>query len=441
MRNKKLTIFMVSVIVILFSGVNVNAAKSIKYFVMVPPEQMLENVKKIAVLDFVGARNYHRSDDGKKASDYIVAALLKKDRGIHVIEKAVSGFLKKEGLVRKGSLFSKVLGKGKEGKTFQQGFSTDFYEICERSRVSQILEEQAFSNSGIVNEDQAAELGKVLGVDAVISGDVTVTTEKKRYYSKSSKEYFYMNEAAATLSMRIVGVSTGKIIGQKVATRKVSEYADDSPMDVVKEEAIKAAATDLVFYFAPSFKLEKIKFQLLTSAQHKNAGKKALKYLERSEFGRSLAIYTSIVEKDPYNHKAVYMQGLLYELACNYDKALERYNMAYQIFDESDVYHKAIERIENQKAMWRVLNENDIHMIVKDLSLTENQIANAGAQKIKLKGDGKIRIPVYTSPGKGDVLVKIPGGLSVDLIARENNFYKVKLITGQEGYIHTGDIK
>ncbi len=441
MKNKTLSVLLGCVLLILCSGVHVNAAKSIKYFVLTPPEQMLENVKKIAVLDFSGARGRSLSEDGKKASDYIVAALLKKDRGIHVIEKAVSGFLKKEGIVRKGSLFDKVLGKGSEGKTFQQGFSADFYEISERSRINQIIEEQKFSNSGMVDADQAAELGKVLGVDAVISGNVAVTAERKRYYSKASKEYFYMNEASATLSMRIVGISSGRVIGQKVATRKVSVPAAENPVDIVKEEAVKAAAVDLVLYFAPSFRLEKIKFQVLKSRRHKSAGKKAVKFLERGEFGKSLAIYSSIVEKDPYNHKAVYMQGVLYELACNYDKALERYHMAYQIFDESDAYHHAVERVEGQKTMWRVLNKHDIHMKVMDLSVSEGQVAGAGGRKIKLKGNSKDRVSVYAEPGSGNVLVKVPGGLNLDVVAREKDFYKVKLITGQEGYVSMKDAK
>jgi hypothetical protein len=250
-----------------------------------------------------------------------------------------------------------------------------------------------------------------------------------------------MHEATTTLSMRIVEVSSGKIIGQKVATRKVSELADESPMNVVEDEAIKAASHDLVFYFAPSFKLEKLKFQILKSKQHKKAGKKAIKFLERGEFGKSLAIYSSIVSQDPYSHKAVYMQGLLYELACNYDKSLERYNMSYQIFDESDVYHNAINRVDSQKAMWRVLNQHDIHMTVMDLSVSKGQLADAGAQKLKLKGNSKSRVLVYASPDKSNVLMKIPGGLSVNLISRERDFYKVKLITGKEGYIHIKDAK
>jgi len=440
MTKQKLVIYSASIILMFISSLYINAAKSIKYFVLAPPEQMLEDVKKIAVLDFSSIGSYRR-DDGRKASDYMVASLLKKDRGIHAVEKGISRFLKKEILVSKKSIFNKILGKGSEGKTFQQGINTDFYDISERSRIKKVIEEQNFSNSGMVDQNQAAELGKVLGVDAVISGNVKVNTEKKRYYNKISKEYFYINEAAATLSMRIVGVSSGKILGQKVTVKTVAELADEFPMDIVKDEAIKAAANDLVFYFAPSFRLEKIKFQVLKSKQHKKASKKAIHLLEKGEFGRSLAIYSSIVNKDTYNHKAIYMQGLLYELACNYDKALERYNMAYRIFDESDLYYKSIERVEEQKSMWKVLNKHDIFLTVMDLELSEKQLASANRPKVKLKGDCKIRIPVFMSPENSNVLMKIPGGISLDLINRESDFYKVKLVTGQEGYIHIKDVK
>jgi tetratricopeptide (TPR) repeat protein len=410
---------------ILFYGVNLKAAKSVKFFVLVPPEQVLENVEKIAVLDFLDAGSYYRSDDGQKASDYIVASLLEKDRGIHFVTKdSLGGFL---------------LGKGSEGKTYQKGFTTDFYSVAERSRIKKVLEEQNFSLSGNVSEEQAAELGKILGVDVVISGTVEVTSGQKIYYDKIFKKYYKKNEAAATLSMRMVGVNSGRIIGQKMATRMVSELADQIPINIVRDAALKAAANELVFYFAPSFRLEKIKLQVLKSKQHKSASKKAIKFLERGEFAKSLAIYTAIVNEDPYNHKAVFMQGVLYELACNYDKALEKYNMAYQIFDDTDVYHKAIIRVKGQKDMWKVLNKNNIHMTVMDLGVSKGQIANAGIHRVKLKGNSKIRIPVYASPGQGDVLMKVPGGISLDLISTENGFYKVKLFTGKQGYIHMKD--
>ncbi|MCP5103451.1 MAG: hypothetical protein GY950_08740, partial [bacterium] len=321
-----------------------------------------------------------------------------------------------------------VFGKNIKGRTFQEGVTTDFYEVVERSRIQGVLKEQDFSNSGMVDPEQAAQLGKVLGVDAVIFGTGEVSAHN-RY------------QATATLSMRIVDTNTAKILGQKVIT-KITRLSSEAPStEAVREKAIEEAANEAVMYFTPFFSLQKINFQQLKRKEYKADSKKAIKFLGRGELHKSLAIYTSIVDRDPYNHKAVYMQGVVYELASNYDKALERYNMAYQVFDESDQYHEAIVRTESQQNLWKILNRNGVRMNIKNLLLSKREVEDAGKRKIRIKGNSKTRVPVYDSPGKGTILMKIPGGLSMPLIDRESDFYKVKLITGEEGYIHVKDAR
>ena|GEM_PF-406424 len=458
MKNKRLSIFFVSFVVIICLGVRPVSAKSIKFFVLSPPEQPLEDVKKIAVPDFVDARTHYRSLDGERAAAYTIEGLLEKGRGIHSVNR---GIFRKDGA----------------GKTYQHGFETDFYTIAERSRINKIIQEQRFSHSGLVDEKQAAKLGKILGVDAIIIGTADVTANKQRCYDKSEKVYYNKYDAAATLSMRIIEVNSGEIIGQKEVTKTecVREDIEDSKsskkepkkknfwstvdnvidavgknqdtkrkvlsLDSMKKDAISSAAYELVLYFAPSFRLEKIELKSLKAKECKKKGKRAITCLQRDEFADSLAIYTAIVEKDPYNHRAIYMQGVIYELVCNYEKALERYNMAYQIYNESKDYHRAIERVEGQKTLWAQLNKIGIEMDVIELSVSGEEIADASKKEIILKSSSKIRIPVYDSPGKNEIIMKVPGGISLDVISNEKDFYKVKLITGQEGYIHIKDVK
>ncbi len=47
------------------------------------------------------------------------------------------------------------------------------YNLIERSQVQQILQEQSFSHSGAIDPGTAEQLGKVLGVNALILGTVT----------------------------------------------------------------------------------------------------------------------------------------------------------------------------------------------------------------------------------------------------------------------------
>lgn len=449
MKRKNLLIFIVSLVLVLFSSGRLDAARSIEFFVLVPPEQMLENVSKIAVLDFTGTSRYWRVADGIKASDYIVEFLLEKSRGIHDIQKEGtldklaplsrkwSGKLKRnEGKI---GAISKILRFGKkkkkffdgktiEGRTFQEGVTTDFYELVERSRVQQVLKEQNFSNSDLVDPEQAAQLGKILGVDAVVFGSGEVSE-------------YYRYRATVTLSMRIVEVKSAKILGQKVVTKTVGYSSEVPTGEAVREKAVEEAAREVVIYFTPSFSLQKIDFQELKLKKYKSDSQKAIKLLGRGDLGRALAIYTSIVDRDPYNHRALYMQGVVYELASNYNQALERYNMAYQVYDEADQYHEAIVRTEGQQNLWKVLNRNGRRIPVKNLLLSKGEVENAGKSKVKLKGTSKIRIPVYASPGNNEVMMNVPGGISMELVSVENNFFKVKLIKGKEGYVNSKDVK
>jgi tetratricopeptide (TPR) repeat protein len=449
MERKNLLIFIVSLVLVVLSSGRLGAARSIEFFVLVPPEQMLENVRKVAVLDFIGTGRYWRVADGIKASDYIVASLLEKSRGMHDIQKEstldkLSPLNRKWGRKwnrNKGKIrvLSKLLPFGKKakkivngenikGRTFQDGVTTDFYEVVERSRIQQVLKEQNFSNSDLVDPEQAAQLGKILGVDAVIFGSGEVSE-------------YYRYRATVTLSMRIVEVKSAKILGQKVVTKTVGYSSEVPTGEAVREKAIEEAAREAVIYFTPCFSLQKIDFQKLKLKKYRSDSQKAMELLERGDLGRALAIYTSIVDRDPYNHRALYMQGVVYELASDYDRALEQYNMAYQVFDEADQYHEAIIRTEGQQNLWKVLNRNGVPIPTRNLLLSKRELERAGKPKVRLKGNSKIRIPVYTSPGNSEVMMNVPGGISMELISVENNFFKVKLITGKEGYVNNKDVE
>ena len=49
----------------------------------------------------------------------------------------------------------------------------DDLKILERSAIDKVIEEQKMQVSGVVDESTAVELGKLVGADAVLLGDVT----------------------------------------------------------------------------------------------------------------------------------------------------------------------------------------------------------------------------------------------------------------------------
>ncbi len=97
------------------------------------------------------------------------------------------------------------------------------YSVIERERMDQILKEQNFSNSDRANPNSAAKLGQILGVDAIIVGDITQFGNETKNQNVggaggglgrfglggvSHKE----SKAIVTIDARIVNIDTAEIL-------------------------------------------------------------------------------------------------------------------------------------------------------------------------------------------------------------------------------------
>lgn len=56
--------------------------------------------------------------------------------------------------------------------------------IIERSRIDEVLKEQQFSSTGLVDAATAARIGKILSVEAVIIGTITITNNEVEYIAR-----------------------------------------------------------------------------------------------------------------------------------------------------------------------------------------------------------------------------------------------------------------
>lgn len=89
------------------------------------------------------------------------------------------------------------------------------YIVLERSKVEQIIGEQNLGASGRVDASTAAQIGKLLGADAVIIGTITKFNVEQ---SESGLSIFGFgenkekNKAIVQITSRLVGTSTGEIL-------------------------------------------------------------------------------------------------------------------------------------------------------------------------------------------------------------------------------------
>lgn len=75
------------------------------------------------------------------------------------------------------------IGKGVADMIVDHLVNDGTYSVIERSRLDAVLAEQNFSNSDRANSASAAQIGKVLGVDAIVVGSITQFGVEKKGFS------------------------------------------------------------------------------------------------------------------------------------------------------------------------------------------------------------------------------------------------------------------
>ncbi len=83
--------------------------------------------------------------------------------------------------------------------------------VVERDKIGKLMEEQKFGMSGAVDPNTAAKMGRILGLNAIVTGAISQfgeTTEGSEYLLAQSKRQL----VKATVDIRVVDVETGQIL-------------------------------------------------------------------------------------------------------------------------------------------------------------------------------------------------------------------------------------
>lgn len=444
------------------------AAQNLKCFILIPPEQLLRGVQRLGVMDMAVTSRYHRADDrtmgkgkdiekilgvvtqlagkenerfsncGTKIADHMIAALLEQDRGVREVG---SGFL--------------GLGK-KEGRSFQSGAHTDIFAVVERSRIEQIIEELKLGQTGLIDESQATQVGRLLGVDAVVNGTVSASSEDRlvtedREDKKRGKYKVncHQRDTSVNAAIRIVHVQTGQVIGS-TEKRKNSkekkcegEFGADLPTpEASVDKLLHEVALELVDYFAPRFQYQKLDMEGLDNSAHKRYHETAKKALDDYDLDTAFMQYTAVAELDPYESAAHFNLGVLNEAVGNYQEAAEKYSMALRLKSREKKYSEAQKRVRQQEDFWKELNAMGIFLQEHTFNVTPEEAHAATVARIEVKGPGSARRAIRAEPSAASAtLVMVPGEIELEYLGSSGDWYKVKLLDGREGYIFKDDAK
>jgi len=88
-----------------------------------------------------------------------------------------------------------------------QKFSQFGFDVVERSRLDDIISEQQFSNTGYADQSSSVEIGKLLGVQAIVVGEVSLFSSTRQVVDGVARM-----ESFVSLTMRVVDVETGSVV-------------------------------------------------------------------------------------------------------------------------------------------------------------------------------------------------------------------------------------
>ena len=144
-----------------------------------------------------------------------------------ILRMVMMPFEDKTGTRHKYGSVSEVIMDDVVSSILSDNSATEFLELVSRERLEEVFKEQALSQSGIIDESMAVEVGKILGVNEILSGKITqiivspvettrnVNREKSKVVIRREK---YVDDEGKEKTRKIYGEVEAKVIIFKRST-------------------------------------------------------------------------------------------------------------------------------------------------------------------------------------------------------------------------------
>lgn len=105
-----------------------------------------------------------------------------------------------------------------EGATFQLKTFRPNLRIIDRSHLPTIVSEQRFQVGGLVSEESAIHIGRILGVDSVLIYRIDGPTLRDRFFARQNRDLL-----PVTVTSKIIRVESGEVVYLNVVTARGDE--------------------------------------------------------------------------------------------------------------------------------------------------------------------------------------------------------------------------
>lgn len=105
-----------------------------------------------------------------------------------------------------------------EGAAFQLRAFRPNLRIIDRSHIRVIIAEQRFQIGGLVSEESAVHIGRMLGVDSVLIYQIVGPTLRDRFFARTHRDL-----PPVMITSKIIRVESGEVVYHNVVTARVDE--------------------------------------------------------------------------------------------------------------------------------------------------------------------------------------------------------------------------
>ena len=255
-----------------------------------------------------------------------------------------------------------------------------FYKVFERDRIAQILQEHQLAQAGVVDESTARQVGQLLGVDALIFGQVisydvepdevgTEKVEKKvgtgqyQIVTKGNKKVreeikktvivdqeYRIRRGTVSVAFRTVNIETGQLLASKESTESydsgkiVEGRGTLKPRDAILNDLLTTITRSFARMISPHVVDEKLALE-----GGKGHLKTGLQYAKNGLWREAQNSFEMSVAAEPSNPSAYYNLGLAFEVAGEFDKAEKCFQKAIALKNK-DLYFRALANLKKFKA-------------------------------------------------------------------------------------------
>ena len=247
-----------------------------------------------------------------------------------------------------------------------------YFTVIDRKNINSIMKEQKFQNNGLFEDSEIVEVGKLLGVQAIITGDVSnQNISRNSYYVEKKKcETRNKNRICRRINVRcvktvgdlnsvikITDVSTGDIIHSELvsSSRSYKSCSDSSYVTPSNGSIFEELSSNIAGKFV--YKLIPHKYYMKVyiideldgeyTDQQEEDFENILKYIDKRRFSKAERLTVDLINSmNNKSYVALYTLAVLKEINGNLIEAQEIYLEAdYKTKKPVDEIDNAIIRI------------------------------------------------------------------------------------------------